>query len=90
MGKLLESIFNFGYFKRVLRNLREIYEVEEGLENRLLGAAVTARNFKEFMEKVKTKRYTWTRLQRICVHILTNTKKSEMLPSRKKRTIYDC
>jgi predicted nucleotidyltransferase len=58
--------------------LRNIYEVEEGIENRLIAAALDSFTFKEFMEKVKTKRYTWTRLQRICVHILTNTKKAEM------------
>jgi predicted nucleotidyltransferase len=58
--------------------LREIYEMEEGLENRLLSAAQEAGSFNEFMEQVKTKRYTWTRLQRLCVHILTNTKKEEM------------
>ncbi|MBO1004918.1 nucleotidyltransferase [Pseudogracilibacillus auburnensis] len=55
--------------------LKEIYEVEEGLENRLLKAAPIADSFLSFMESIKTKRYTWTRLQRICVHILTNTKK---------------
>lgn len=59
--------------------LRTIYEVEEGIENRLIRCAKEAINFKQFMEKLKTKRYTWTRLQRICVHILTNTKKQEML-----------
>ena len=58
--------------------LREIYEVEEGIEHRLIAAALEAVNFKEFMQKVKTKRYTWTRLQRICLHILTNTKKADM------------
>jgi predicted nucleotidyltransferase len=58
--------------------LREIYEVEEGIENRLIKAAVESNSFQEFMEKVKTKRYTWTRLQRICLHILTNTKKTDM------------
>nr|WP_263328121.1 nucleotidyltransferase [Neobacillus sp. Marseille-Q6967] len=58
--------------------LREIYEVEEGLEHRLKGAAITSISFQDFMQQVKTKRYTWTRLQRICVHILTNSKKDEM------------
>ncbi|MCM3768569.1 nucleotidyltransferase [Neobacillus niacini] len=58
--------------------LREIYEVEEGLENRLIAAALEASSFLEFMEKLKTKRYTWTRLQRMCVHILTNATKTEM------------
>ena len=58
--------------------LREIYEMEEGLEYRLLSAAREADTFHEFMQKIKTKRYTWTRLQRLCVHILTNTKKEDM------------
>lgn len=58
--------------------LRDIYEVEEGIEHRLIAAALDSNHFKEFMEKVKTKRYTWTRLQRICVHILTNTKKADI------------
>lgn len=64
--------------------LREIYEVEEGLENRLLSAALVSHSFKEFMENIKTKRYTWTRLQRICIHILTNTKKTEMSMHQEK------
>jgi predicted nucleotidyltransferase len=58
--------------------IREFYEVEEGLENRLLSAVSEAGSFHHFMEAIKTKRYTWTRLQRVCLHILTNTKKAEM------------
>lgn len=64
--------------------LREIYEVEEGLENRLRAAALSSDSFHGFMEKVKTKRYTWTRLQRVCVHILTNAKKQQMLNKPEK------
>ncbi len=30
------------------------------------------------MEALKTKRYTWTRLQRACTHILTNTTKEDI------------
>src|SRR5699024_2542540 len=29
-------------------------------------------------KQIKTKRYTWTRLQRLCIHVLTNTTKKEM------------
>lgn len=63
-------------------DLREIYEVEEGLENRLKKMALNSKSFQDFMQKVKTKRYTWTRLQRACLHILTNTKKVEMLTDK--------
>ncbi|MGV2942125.1 nucleotidyltransferase [Mesobacillus sp. LC4] len=63
--------------------LREFYEVEEGLENRLLAAAGSSDSFQQFMESIKTKRYTWTRLQRVCLHILTNTRKETMKMSEK-------
>jgi predicted nucleotidyltransferase len=63
--------------------LREIYEVEEGIENRLIKAALESEHFQDFMEKVKTKRYTWTRIQRICLHILTNTKKYQITPQER-------
>jgi predicted nucleotidyltransferase len=76
-----ENYWSFLRFRLLHSNpeeLREIYEVAEGIESRLIAAALESSTFKEFMEKVKTKRYTWTRIQRICVHILTNTKKTEM------------
>jgi predicted nucleotidyltransferase len=58
--------------------LREIYEIEEGIENRIIESAKAALSFEDFMNRVKSKRYTWTRLQRMALHILTNTTKSEM------------
>ncbi|HET7580931.1 MAG TPA: nucleotidyltransferase [Bacillales bacterium] len=64
--------------------LARIYEAEEGLEHRLLQHIQQADSFAAFMDQIKTKRYTWTRLQRLCVHILTNTKKAEMAPILEK------
>ncbi|MEG6574600.1 nucleotidyltransferase [Caldibacillus debilis] len=58
--------------------LREIYDMEEGIEYRVREAAFRADSFQSFMEKLKTKRYTWTRLQRLSTHILMNAKKEEM------------
>ena len=58
--------------------LRILHGVEEGIENRLLSNIIKANSFENFINLVKTKRYTWTRLQRLCLHILTNSKKSEM------------
>lgn len=68
----------FRLFQCTPEELKEIYEVEEGLEHRLKAACLEASSFREFMEKIKTKRYTWTRLQRLCLHVLTNTKKTDM------------
>jgi predicted nucleotidyltransferase len=58
--------------------IRHIYEAEEGLEYRVIQHIHQAKSFKDFMEKIKTKRYTWTRLQRFLTHILTHTTKEEM------------
>jgi predicted nucleotidyltransferase len=61
-----------------ISQLQGIYEIEEGIENRIMESAKKALSFKEFMTILKTKRYTWTRLQRMCLHILTNTTKEDM------------
>ena len=52
--------------------------VDEGLEHRLKQTAKDAVSFKQWMTLLKTKRYTWTRLQRMFVHILTQTKKADI------------
>ncbi|WP_042356357.1 nucleotidyltransferase [Bacillus rubiinfantis] len=66
------------------KELQEIYEMEEGIENRLIAAAHSAASFQEFMENIKTKRYTWTRLQRLAVHVLTHAGKAMMKTNSEK------
>ncbi|WNF35568.1 nucleotidyltransferase [Bacillaceae bacterium IKA-2] len=73
----------FPYLKyKVLTASREeltnIYEAEEGLENRISKLISNSSSFQELMINLKTKRYTWARLQRFCLHILTNTTKQDM------------
>ncbi|SDC67405.1 Predicted nucleotidyltransferase [Terribacillus halophilus] len=55
--------------------LRQIQGMDEGLEYRFKKYINQSLNFKQFLSLIKTKRYTWTRLQRVCVHLLTNTQK---------------
>ncbi|MFG6115237.1 nucleotidyltransferase [Halobacillus sp. MO56] len=62
------------------QKLRTIHTVEEGLENRLKRVAKQANSFQELMEGMKTKRYTWTRLQRMFTHILCNNTAEEAQP----------
>lgn len=52
--------------------LKEYAEVTEGIEFLLLEAAKECTDFTSFMKKVKSKRYTWTRIQRMLTHIFTN------------------
>lgn len=58
--------------------LKEIYEVEEGIEYRLIDKMRISNTFEEFIQLVKTKRYTLVKLQRMCVHILLGTKKESL------------
>lgn len=60
------------------KELREINGINEGLEYRIKEKARDALTFQDLIKSIKTKRYTWTRLQRIFVYILTNTKKSDI------------
>lgn len=78
-----EALFPYLRYKLLTSTPDElafVYEVEEGLQHRLLQYVKQADSFEAFMKLVKTKRYTWTRLQRLCVHVLTNTTKEEMAP----------
>lgn len=81
----------FPYLKYTLlsidpERLQDIYGIEEGIEYRLLHYIKQSRTFSEFMQSIKNKRYTWTRLQRMCVHILTHTTKNQMETTLKERT----
>lgn len=57
--------------------LRGFHGVDEGLEYRLIRTMKKAASFHEFLSELKTKRYTWTRLQRTLAHILVGTDKQE-------------
>jgi predicted nucleotidyltransferase len=72
------SLLKYKILTSTPAELQNIYEIEEGIEYRIIDTIREATSFHEFMAKLKTKRYTWTRLQRMCVHILTNTTKEQM------------
>lgn len=55
-----------------------IQGVDEGLEHRLKKTVKTVTSFEHWIKTIKSKRYTWTRLQRMFAHLLTNTKKTEI------------
>lgn len=59
------------------QHLQSIYEMEEGIENRLITMAREAHSFKQLCELIKTKRYTWNRIQRILLHTLTQFTKQD-------------
>ncbi|WP_338753888.1 nucleotidyltransferase [Bacillus sp. FJAT-52991] len=76
--KMYWPLLKYRLLSASIEELQSMYEITEGIEFRLKEAARHSTSFIDFMEKVKTKRYTWTRIQRMLVHILTNTTKEEM------------
>lgn len=70
-----------------IEELRKINGVNEGLEYRIKEKAKDALSFFDFIQAVKTKRYTWTRLQRVFVHILAHTKKSDLTQIHNENTV---
>lgn len=60
--------------------LAEIFSVSEGLENKMKNEIRYAKDLNDYIERLKSKRYTRTRIQRICVHTLTGFKKNAVVP----------
>lgn len=53
-------------------------DVSEGMENRLFNAVQNAKSLDEFYESVKTKRYTHSRIRRICLCALLGIEKEDV------------
>ena len=63
--------------------IAELPDVTEGLENTIKNAANFCNNIKDFINIVKTKRYTQTRIQRILVFALLGITKKDMQAAQK-------
>ncbi len=51
-------------------DLAKYHDFSEGLHNRFKICAETSNSFPEFLEKVKTKKYTMARIKRLCLNVL--------------------
>ena len=58
--------------------LRRIYTMTEGLEHRLISRIRRHSTYESFLDDVKTKRYTRTRLNRLMLYILFNLTSTKM------------
>ena len=58
--------------------LKDIYGINEGLENKLIEAAYLSKNLEEFINFVVSRRYTRSRIQRLLLYILTGLKKEQI------------
>ncbi|NPV25855.1 MAG: nucleotidyltransferase [Firmicutes bacterium] len=55
--------------------LRHIVEASEGIENRLVNQAQQSFSLEDLLQKIKTKRYSYTRLKRLLLHSLLGLSK---------------
>ncbi len=67
--------------------LGEIFEIGEGLENRILSKIEVTKDMEELIRNIKSKRYTYTRIRRILFNILLDIKKEE-IQEIKRRNFY--
>ena len=58
-------------------NLNQYLDVDEGIEYRLLKYINKCNNIDEFINYIKTKRYTYNKINRMFIHILTSLKKED-------------
>lgn len=57
--------------------IENIYDVNEGIENRIYEAATKVESYSSLVELIATKRYSNKKIQRVLLHILTNTTKED-------------
>ncbi len=58
-------------------HLEDYLTVDEGIENKLIESMKQSKDFDTFIKLVKTKRYTYNKIHRMCIHILLGILKKE-------------
>ena len=60
-----------------INNINTYQTVEEGIENRIKKYIYKSNTWEELVNNIKTKRYTYNRINRMLIHILNSYKKSD-------------
>ena len=60
-----------------INNLSVYQTVDEGIENRIIKVIYNCNSYDELVNRIKTKRYTYNKINRMLLHILTNFTKEE-------------
>ena len=74
----LEKYFTYLKYKILTEKNLNIYQtVEEGIENRIKKEINNSNSWQELTQNLKTKRYTYNKINRMLIHILTSFTKEE-------------
>ncbi|MBA1434631.1 nucleotidyltransferase [Bombilactobacillus bombi] len=71
-----------------LAELEHIYQMNEGLEYKFQQEIKDAVNLTDFLRRVKSKRYTYARLRRLCLYTLLDITASQMQQMRQQRYLH--
>lgn len=73
-----ETYFTYLKYKILSTKELSIYQtVDEGIEHRIKKAITTSNTWNELVKNIKTKRYTYNKINRMLIHILTSFTKEE-------------
>ncbi|MCJ7856846.1 nucleotidyltransferase [Lachnospiraceae bacterium NSJ-143] len=75
----MSHILNFVLRNSSLETLRGILDVREGIENKIFKSLNDFYSFSDITAHVKSKRYSFTGIQRILLHIMLNMMSKDML-----------
>ena len=75
----MNNLFPYLQYKIVTEenNLNKYQTVDEGIENRIIKYINESNTYEELIQNIKTKRYTYNKISRMLLHILTSFTKEE-------------
>lgn len=75
----LNNAFNYLKYSIIINkeHLKEFLDVDEGIESRIINNINKATDWNNLIERIKTKRYTYNRINRMLIHILLSIKKKD-------------
>lgn len=85
-----DSIYELFRYKVILNkdNLKNIHEITEGIENRIINNVVLYTNYNDFIENTLTRRFTLPKIKRIMLKILFDIDKSFLDNIDYKKDLY--
>ena len=76
--ELYWTLLKYQLERSSVEELRMIYQMAEGIEYRFKKFIHQANSFNEFIQLLKNKRWTWARLQRLCICVLLGITKEQV------------
>lgn len=75
----MNNYYNYLKYKIITEgsNLNKYQTVDEGIENRIIKEINNSKTYEELIQNIKTKRYTYNKISRMLLHILTSFTKEE-------------